>query len=294
MLPKIIDEWNQAQSKQVVSESRESAPGKVIYQKSVIEFRGAKLELTLSAVDDSVGIDVDRPESFTRRLTALNTNRNVEITPTLEGMTTADVYSAILEAINPEARAYEYKALSRNKNHKKSLFKDTLSVWKDSLSSVGYSDEDTNYFINYCTSEMKKVKHMHSRCDAFINTLAKYKNEITDTEPCADFGNETNQGVFYNEIALYLAKKFTITTDDGATFDTLPHMYIQDHLIKEDYDGRLPSYILKIKNILRDIYQMCDEKVPNFCFVLTSLGAYFERITKESAAFRYAAILERK
>lgn len=293
MLNQIIEEWAQAQAKQVVTESVKPPEGKVTYQKSIIDFRGAKLELTLAAVDDSIGIDVDRPDSFTRKLTALNTNRNVEIHPHLENMTATDIYSAILAAITPEARKYEQAAMARNKNHKQSLFRDKLSAWRNTLNAVGYSKEDIDDVITYCTNALKKSR-VHKNCDTFINVLAKYKNEILSKNPCSDFKNKTEQDIFYDEVALYIAKKITITPEVGTPFESFPVAYITDHLLKTDYDEKLSPYILKIKNILRDIHVMTEGKNPNFCFVITALGAYFERTTKESPAFRYAAILERK
>lgn len=294
MLFGLIEEWNRACANQAVTEQMIPEPGKVLYQKSIIKFRGVDLELTLSAVDDSVGIDVGRPDSYTRKLIALNTNRIVEIDPQLKNMSATDVYAAILNAIDPDARKHADKVYHRNRNHKQAMVTDYLEGWRSTLNAVGYPEEDINHIIDYCSTEMKKVKYLRGKCETFINVMAKYKNEILSTEPCNDFENKTERDVFYDEIALYIAKKYEVKSDTGSTFDNLPRNYVLDHLLKEDYDNRLPPCVMKVKNILRDVYQMCGEKNPNLCFVLVSIGAYFEKITRESPAFRYAAILERK
>lgn len=294
MLYDLIKEWSQANASQTVIEQVKPEENKVLYQKSIVKFRGVELELTLAAVDDSVGIDVGRPDSYTIKLIALNTNRIVEIDPQLKNMSATDIQCAILNAIDPDAKKVSEFVFQRNKNHKQSLWNDVLLEWGNTLNNVGYPEEDINRVLEYCSNELKTVKFVRGKVELFINTLAKYKNEILSTEPCKEFEGKTERDVFYDEVALYIAKKFTAVLDNGSKFDTLPKKYVQDHLVDESYDNRLPPCVMKIKNILRDVYQMCEEKNPNFCYVLVSLGAYFEKVTRESPAFRYAAILERK
>lgn len=295
MLYTLNNEWIQANQHQVILEQVKSEDGsKVLYQKSMVTYRGANLELSLSAVNDSIGIDVGRSDSFTIKLIALNTNRIVAIDPQLKGMSSTDIQCAILDAIDPDSKKYKEFAYQRNRKYRNSMWNDVLDSWKNTLVAVGYPEEDIINIMNYCTNEMKTVKYIRGKCETFINVLAKYKNEILSTEPCKEFEGKTERDVFYDEIALYIAKKFTVTTDSGSTFDNLPKNYVLDHLLKEDYDNRLPPAVMRIKNILRDVYQMCGEKNPNFCYILVSLGAYFEKVTRESPAFRYAAILGRK
>lgn len=294
MLYNLIKEWSLANANQIVTEQVKPENGRVLYQKSIVKFRGVDLELTLAAVDDSVGIDVGRPDSYTIKLIALNTNRIVEIDPMLKGMSAADIQCAILAAIDPDTKKYNEMAHQRNWRHKQSLQINVLDAWKSTLVAVGYPEEDIANIIDYCANELKTVKYVRGKCETFINVLAKYKNDILSTEPCKEFEGKTERDVFYDEVALYIAKKFTVTTDTGSTFDNLPKNYVLDHLLKEDYDNRLPPCVMKIKNIFRDVYQMCGEKNPNFCYILVSLGAYFEKVTRESPAFRYAAILGRK
>lgn len=285
MLPEVIQEWNQAVTNQQPAGYKDIAPGKRIYQKTIVTFRGAKIEITLVATDDSAGIDVDQPDSFVRRMTVLETMKNINVPQTLNECSVADVYAAILEAINPESDKQEYEAIARNHAFKQPQNSDYIpNQWKASLNECGaYTQDEVDSFINYCTTEMSKRKAF-TCCDKFVKSLIKYKDKIISKTICKD-QHKTEQDVFYDEISFYLSKQLENTYG----VKTIPAGFIKS---KADEDLSEKPSIAAARNLLNDIWTDCEERGAVFCFILNGLALYYEQITKESAAFRYASIKE--
>lgn len=290
MLQEIDQEWNQACINQRLVEAWESTPGKLAFQKTIVTFRGVEMELTISAVDPSVGIDVDRPETFTRRLTALNTQRNVKL-PDMndENADISDVYAAILRAIDPAGDQEAAIIERRNKAFKSSIRKESITNWTKRIKDTGaYSKNEIDNFIAYCSEAIKRP-YFGERVNKFVDVLVKFSNEITDTTPC--YPNDTSfteQHALYNDICKWMSGRFTNLYGDN----TIARTRLEKGLIDTERDATLHPHTLKIKNIVRGIYQEC-EKPVTFCFVLDGLARYFEKVTGESVAYRLADMKER-
>lgn len=288
MLQEVIDAWQAASQQQTVLE-QDAVPGKVTFQKSVINFDGAEFELTIAAVDPSVGIDVDRPETFTKRLTALNTHRNVKL-PARGTSPAYEIYSSILQAKDPDGDEEKY-INKRNKNFRNSLNQTMTSRWKESLEKLeAFTEDDINRFLTKINSDAKNDGYF-SRIGALVETLVKYSVDLTSKAPCGHSNTYTIQLAIYDSICRWIDSKYKFKNPYGD--DTFSIKYVNDVLVDTTRDNTLPEHMLSIKNILRGIYAICQNKPARFCYVLNSLADYYEKATGESVTYRLANIHER-
>ena len=286
MLAKLQNAWNEACSQQKILEKTRLPDGSITFQKSVLKFMGKHLELTIKSVNNSIGIDVDRPETYFKRITVLDVQRNVAFPEKLSRFPATAEYIAMIRAMDPNYASHEAAVTARNVEHLNAIWSICADVWRQSLAATGfYNEGEIDKFIKYAENTKSRNSKMMPRIEAFFKVLESFARDITSKEYC-DFNNTvTEQSALYNEVCELLNIKITNVHGDNK----IPTMSVEKRTVLPE-TIRLPKFVRHAKDIIRNIYNTCGNSDVTMCYVLEGLARYFESVTGESVNYRIAEL----